>query len=268
MAKVRYAIITPVYNEEENIHQFLGGIVRQTISPSFHFMVNDASTDKTPTYIEWWYHSAPWLILLNRIPKKRSIASHVEAMNFGLQELLKEKDWDYVAIVDADVRLERQYFEKMLTTMKNNKFDLASGTIRGEIADEIRGCGRIYSRWLIEKMIKFPEIPGWDTFHTRVVRSHFLLPLLSYHAQMFPLRPSYKTWRGAYRTGIECMILRYYFLYLIGRCVTFGIRGIILFFTYLLMLPLRVRYPVSKQFKQQMQEDQRWKISRQVKYRL
>lgn len=264
---MRYAIITPVYNEAQNIHQFLGSITRQTIPPQHHFIVDDRSTDKTVSYIVWWYSSTPWLVLLNHLSDIRSIASHVGAMNIGLRELLKENDWDYVAIVDADVRLEPRYFEKMLQSMRDDNIHLASGTIRGETSEEIRGCGRIYSRFLIEKLQKFPEMPGWDTFHTRVTRSHSMLPLLSYTAQMFPLRPSYKTWRGAYRTGIECAILRYYFLYLIGRCILFRFRGVILFFTYLLMLPLRSRYPISKQFKQQIQEEQRWKISRELKKR-
>ncbi len=62
---VRYVIITPARNEEENIEATIRSVVGQSILPSEWIIVNDGSTDQTGAIIRRYAIEYPWIRLVD-----------------------------------------------------------------------------------------------------------------------------------------------------------------------------------------------------------
>jgi len=203
--------------------------------------VDDGSTDDTLRVLQTFTRTQPWLKVYNNTNRrKRTIA---DALNLALQKLWLFDDWDYVSVLDGDVVLYEGYYSTLLTIMRAEHIDIISGVIVGERTEEPRGCGRIYTREFMEKLKQFPSMPAWDTFHNYVAKLHGQKILLVKTVQMRPLRRTATSLKSAYRMGVACAILRYFFPYLFGRAVTKGIRGLVLLLTFIIfrgLLKLKV----------------------------
>ncbi|MFQ5824466.1 MAG: glycosyltransferase [bacterium] len=263
MPQLRYAIISAVRNEATNLPQMLTSIQHQYILPQHHLIVDDGSIDDSLRILQAFAHTQPWIrVFLNPHRNKRTISSHVDALNYALQKLWLFDDWDYLSVLDGDVVLEKGYYSKLLTIMRAEHIDIISGVIAGERTEEPRGCGRIYTREFMEKLKLFPSMPAWDTFHNYIAKLHKRKILLVEKAQMHPLRRTAASLKSAYRTGVSCAILRYFFPYLVGRAVIKGIRGLIMLFTFIIFRVFAYSFKISKRFKHFIQIEQKRKLNR------
>src|SRR5579875_1884286 len=130
----RYIVITPVRDEEQHLENTIHSMLRQTIRPVQWVLVNDGSTDKTPTIIDHWKSQEPWITAVHRpnaVQKSACItlpapesdpfcrgvralqAKEIEAFYHGF-ERLRYSDWDFLVKLDGDVSFDRDYFEKCL----------------------------------------------------------------------------------------------------------------------------------------------------------
>lgn len=126
---MNYAIITPAYNESRYIALTLESVLRQTILPKVWIIVDDGSTDDTAKIITQYTKQYPWIKYLYRskIPGQTYFGSNVYAIQEGFK-IIEEIGFDYLAILDADIALCSDYYEKIISQFdKMSQLGIASG---------------------------------------------------------------------------------------------------------------------------------------------
>lgn len=111
---LEYALITPARNEAELIEQTIRAVVAQTVPPRHWVIVSDGSTDGTDDIVRRHAERHPFIELL-RLPehRDRSFAAKARVFNAGY-ELLKERRFDIVGNLDADITFDADYFELLM----------------------------------------------------------------------------------------------------------------------------------------------------------
>lgn len=122
-----YVLITPAYNEEENIEKTIQSVIRQTILPYRWVIVSDRSTDGTDDIIKKYCRKHKW-ILFHRISEhpNRQFAAKVFCFNAGYKEL-NGINYYIIGNLDGDISFEPDYFEFLLSKfMENPELGVAS----------------------------------------------------------------------------------------------------------------------------------------------
>jgi glycosyltransferase involved in cell wall biosynthesis len=126
---VKYVLITPSRNEAHLIKNTLESIVRQTVLPLKWIIVNDGSTDTTTEIVAQYAAQHPWIELVNRPARKeRHFAGKVHAFNAGL-ERVSQLPYDIIGNLDADVSLDPDHFEFLLTKFREDPTLGVAGTV-------------------------------------------------------------------------------------------------------------------------------------------
>src|SRR5580658_1515985 len=105
-----YVLITAARNEEAFIANTLHSVVAQTVLPQEWVVVSDGSSDQTDAIVSRFAeaHAFIRLLRLDNSPQ-RSFASVVWALEAGIKAL-RSQEFDFIAILDADVRFDACYF--------------------------------------------------------------------------------------------------------------------------------------------------------------
>ncbi len=125
----KYALITPAYNEDKYIAETIKSVIAQSTKPILWVIVDDDSTDKTAQIIKQYTKQYSWIKYLHRkkIPGQTYYGSNVYAIEEGLK-IIETVDYEYLAILDADITLPSDYYAKILSELdKDNKLGIASG---------------------------------------------------------------------------------------------------------------------------------------------
>jgi glycosyltransferase involved in cell wall biosynthesis len=125
-----YAIVTPCFNEEKNIGIVLNSVVTQTILPKKWIIVDDESTDRSSDIINEFSKRYDWIEYCynQKIKGKSYYCNNVYAILKGLEQL-KNTAYNYLAILDADIELCPDYYERIAAKFqKNPPLGIASGT--------------------------------------------------------------------------------------------------------------------------------------------
>jgi len=116
----RYVIHTVAYNEERQIDQTIQGVLQQSVLPMRWVIVSDGSTDQTDWIIKKHSRQYSW-IEFARLEKKRRVCYRVSNASLAYangmalaRRLLAKTDYDFIANLDADIRLPPDYFEKVI----------------------------------------------------------------------------------------------------------------------------------------------------------
>src|ERR1700683_306012 len=109
----RYAVITPVRDEEEFVGATIECVSRQTVRPAEWVIVNDGSSDRTGEIIDQYAAQFPWIRVVHRENRgfRKSGGGVVEAFYDGYQAL-RSSDWEFIVKLDGDLSLPPTYFEK------------------------------------------------------------------------------------------------------------------------------------------------------------
>ncbi len=162
-----YIIITPAFNEADFIEQTIQSVLRQKILPKQWIVVDDGSNDNTGEiikkyageheFIQYHYREKP--------EGQEYFASNVFAIMEGYEKI-KEFSYDFLAILDADIQLSEDYYQRIF-----NKFHADShlGVASGIYEDLIDGklCLVLHDRRSTPKAIQvfrkkvFEEINGF-----------------------------------------------------------------------------------------------------------
>lgn len=112
---LKYALITPAWNEEAHLDEVIRSVTSQTLLPVRWVIVSDGSTDQTDEIARSSARQFPWirLLRLERSPV-RHFAGKAHAVNAGF-ETLKQLDFDLVGNLDADITLPPDYYEFLLS---------------------------------------------------------------------------------------------------------------------------------------------------------
>lgn len=135
----RLLIISPVRNESAYLQRTIDSMVSQTVRPRAWLIVDDGSTDQTPTIVERMASCHPWIRLHRRQDRGvREVGGGVvEAFDEGLSHFNLD-EFDYVCKLDGDLEFGPKYFERLF-----EKFDADPrlGTASGK--SWIRANGRL-----------------------------------------------------------------------------------------------------------------------------
>ncbi len=132
-----YCIITPAFNEADLIENTINSVLSQTNLPQRWVIVDDGSTDDTATIIKKYAKKTGFIQYhYRKKPEGQAyFASNVYAIMEGYQ-LLKELSYEFLAILDADITLPGNYYEKIIKKFLNDD-DL--GVISGVYENLING---------------------------------------------------------------------------------------------------------------------------------
>lgn len=198
--KRQYTIVTPVKNEEDSLPGLINSIFEQTIKPSLWVIVDDGSNDGTVDILRDLTNKHNWIktIRLGESPRDLGVhVSHVcrEGFNFAIKYCTQcDIGYGYIALVDADIILELEYFEKLIHEFeKNQNLGVASGRGANIVGNKIiedkqredlpSGGARLWRKGCFEDtngylLTKSPDsvsnakaiINGWDTKQFRHIK--------------------------------------------------------------------------------------------------
>lgn len=117
----KYVIITPAYNEEKFIGKTIDSVLSQTYLPHKWIIVDDGSTDATIQVIRQRTQGCAFVQCYSRDrdPSAEYYKSNVHAIQYGYSKVA-DSDFDYLAVLDADIVLEKDYYAKVLSFLACN----------------------------------------------------------------------------------------------------------------------------------------------------
>ena len=149
----RYIVVTPCKNEGENLPNLIQSIVGQTVRPSLWVIVDDGSTDETPTIIKAAAGKYKWILNIRLDHNKRDIGLHLarvmkKGFDLANKYCMKNNiDYSYLGNVDGDITLEHTFFENLIREFERDpKLGIASGTTKHIVGDKI-----IYAKMRIDE---------------------------------------------------------------------------------------------------------------------
>ena len=171
----RYAIITPVRDEEKFIETTIECVLNQTILPLEWVIVDDGSTDQTGVLLDRYAARHAWIRVIHRANRgfRKSGGGVVEAFYEGYNSL-HCNDWEFIVKLDGDLTFTPEYFEKCFEHFRNEpKLGIGGGEIHHNISGElkleanprfhVRGATKIYRRSCWEAIGGLWPAAGWDT---------------------------------------------------------------------------------------------------------
>ncbi len=112
---LKYVLITPARNEEDNIEKVINSVTSQKVLPEKWVIVSDGSTDRTDGIVKKYLQNNHWIELL-RMPDHtdRHFAAKVKCFNAGYAKV-KNIEFDIIGNLDADITFDQDYFKYLLS---------------------------------------------------------------------------------------------------------------------------------------------------------
>ena len=132
-----YVLITPAYNESKFIEETIKGVIGQSILPLKWIIVDNGSSDNTAEIVKQYEKDYGFIECHSRIrkPEQSYYGSNVYAILEGY-ERVKDLDFDYLAILDADMVLCGDYYEEIFRRFDVNQ-DIGIAT--GIYLEDVKG---------------------------------------------------------------------------------------------------------------------------------
>lgn len=178
----RYAIVTPVRDEEKYIGAMIESIAAQTIPPVQWVIVDDGSRDRTAAILREYSRKLQWIHLITLQPREQRLAGGEGAIPTGLRNI-NVRDLDYLARLDADLVFPPDYFARIFEKFRAQPaLGIAGGVLyiekKGKLVAEkdaenhVRGALKLYRlKCLLEIGGLSTEI-GWDTLDEISAMAH------------------------------------------------------------------------------------------------
>ena len=181
---MKYIIVMPAFNEQDNIRKALESLVVQTLLPTRLIVVNDGSTDDTAGIVEEYAGRYPWIRMIHR----KGEAYHspggkiVRAFYTGFNTI--EEDFDFVVKLDADQVLPENYFARVAQMFEEDpKLGIAGGISVVERngkwiyegysdKDHVRGPHKSYRKACFEAIGGLRPSVGWDSVDEMLANLH------------------------------------------------------------------------------------------------
>jgi glycosyltransferase involved in cell wall biosynthesis len=131
-------LLTAAKNEESYIEKTIRSVLNQSIKPEKWVIVSDGSTDRTNDIVEQYSNKNKFIDLIALPTKKeRNFSSKVNALNLALKKF-EGMEYDFIGNLDADVTLDKSYYEKVFRTFQSNpKLGIAGGIILDCVGDKM-----------------------------------------------------------------------------------------------------------------------------------
>ena len=110
------SVIVPIYNVESYLEQCIKSIINQTYKNIEIILIDDGSTDKSPKICDKYKQKDSRIIVVHK--QNTGVSA---TRNIGL-ELSKGK---WIAFVDSDDWIEKEYLEELILNAKKEKADIS-----------------------------------------------------------------------------------------------------------------------------------------------
>lgn len=171
---MKFLIIIPAHNEENNLPFTLDSLLRQSYRDFKTVVVNDGSTDNTPEVIRKYTDMDPRFASVHLEKSAHQPGSKVvNAFNKGLQAQNID-DFEVICKFDADIILPENYLETVQNAFRNNlEYGLVGGLLYVEKdgnwvyegnsnKHHVRGPVKAYRKESFLQMKGIRETLGWD----------------------------------------------------------------------------------------------------------
>lgn len=173
MTPTAYAVVTPAKNDADRLEALAESLAAQRSQPATWLIVDNGSTDETPAVVSTLAGRYPWIECIS-VPPLEHVARGgpiVRAFHAGIATL--GRGYDVIAKVDADITIEADYFERLLSAFAaDNRLGIASGTCY-ELQDgewlqrfgtgaNVWGAARAYRAECLGDVLPLEERIGWD----------------------------------------------------------------------------------------------------------
>ncbi|HEY6394802.1 MAG TPA: glycosyltransferase family A protein [Candidatus Binataceae bacterium] len=171
--KKRCLAITPARDEQDFLPRLIASMAAQTCSPARWIIIDDGSSDATPSIIDEAAGKYSW-IESHHLPAGRPRAPGGESV---IMQFLPRETWacfDFILRLDSDISFGSDFIEQVLAEFAQDpKLGLAGATlcepcesgwreIRGP-SFHTRGAAKVYSRACFAAIGGLDAGLGWDT---------------------------------------------------------------------------------------------------------
>lgn len=167
MSGRRYVVVSPCRDEAKYLQRTVDAIVRQTELPSRWVLVDDGSSDETPTMLRAFADAHEWATMLSLPRRTQRIlgAGVIRAFDAGLATIDLD-DYDYVCKLDVDLDLPPGYFAGLMNRMEADpRLGTASGnpyvTTDAGTRDELGSAEMSWGMSKFYRVVAFKEIGGF-----------------------------------------------------------------------------------------------------------
>jgi len=231
---MRYAVITPVRDEENYLEDTIKSVLQQAVLPIEWVIVDDGSSDRTGNIADRYAAQHSWIRVVHRENRgfRKSGGGVVEAFYAGYDSL-QRKDWEFVVKLDGDLSFGPDYFDRCFAYFRaDGKLGIGGGEISHNIDGElrveenprfhVRGATKIYRRACWEAIGGLWPASGWDTIDE--VKANMLgwktyafrdLPLL--HHRFTGTEEGLL--RDRVKHGVACYVSGYHPLFVAASCL-------------------------------------------------
>ncbi len=231
----RYAVITPIRDEEKFIEATIASMEAQSVRPAEWVIVDDGSTDRTGEIIDRHAARLPWIRVVHRANRgfRKSGGGVVEAFYAGYNAL-QCPDWDFIVKLDGDLAFPTDYFEKCFVHFEREpKLGVGGGDIYHDLGGahkleanpkfHVRGATKIYRRACWEAIGGLWQAPGWDTIDEVKANmlgwsSHSFSELHVVHHRLTGTAEGLM--RDRIKHGVACYVSGYHPLFVVASCLS------------------------------------------------
>jgi len=177
-AELRIAVVVPFLDEQEHLPDLLASMASQTRAPDVLLLVDDGSGDRSPQLAHAYAASHPNTRVLRRPPRavgrdRLAGGAAVRAFDWGVGQI--DGEWDVVAKVDADLRLNPHLLAALEDAFLADPrlgmagsylavLDDAGRPVRQRCRPEhVEGETKFYRRGCYDAIAPLPAMLGWDT---------------------------------------------------------------------------------------------------------
>ena len=233
--KQSFVLITPTRDEQKTIGETIASVIKQTHLPAEWVIVSDGSTDRTNYLVEQAKKKHSWIKLI-KLPKRegRCFGAVARATKLAIEQLSVKK-YDFIGLLDSDLRFEADYFESVLVEFeKNPKLGLAGGRVldpndsRELVPDnklEVPGAVQFFRRTCFEQLSDIHAIPegGWDTLTCTEARMNGYETKLLVSLVVEHLKPRNIAYGGVvkrrWQSGVRDYVLGYHPVFETVKCL-------------------------------------------------
>lgn len=175
MSVLQCLAITVARNDSVLLKNLAKSMKNQTKKPEEWIIILDENNDSTIDALSKFMTENPWASIVNenQINGAFSRGERISRL-FSIAIGKSSLEWDFCSKIDADMELERNYFEKILSEFRDNpKLGIASGNCilpsewggKMERAPDYhtRGGLKTYRRECYEQIGGVDPVDGWDT---------------------------------------------------------------------------------------------------------
>jgi len=118
----RYCLITPCRDEADYARRALDCVTQQTVPPALWVIVDDGSTDQTPSILSEYAERFDYIRIVRREDRgKRSVGPGVVDAFYAGYQAIRPEDFEYICKFDLDLDIPPRYFETLIERMENDE---------------------------------------------------------------------------------------------------------------------------------------------------